>query len=87
MADLFIDYDILQELIDSFESTRAGFEGLAAAACPSPASDDPVAEHHVSTVKAQEQKLLMDAVTAFGNARDGAQDVYKAFKAADGAGD
>lgn len=87
MADLRFDYGLLQELIDTFEVTRSGFEGLAGASCPSCASDDPVAEHHVAVVKGQEDILLSGAVTSFTHARDGAQDAYDAFKAADGAGE
>ena len=87
MADLRFDYGLLQELIDTFETTRSGFETLAGSTCPSCASDDPVSDHHASTVKDQEKKLLADAVTSFTNAKDGAQDAYDAFKAADGAGE
>ncbi|ORC15933.1 hypothetical protein A7979_04775 [Rothia nasimurium] len=85
MVDVRFDYGLLQELIGAFESTRSRFEGLAGSLCPSCASDDPVAEHHVSVVKGQEDILLCDAVMSFTYARDGAQDSYDAFKAADGA--
>lgn len=84
-ADLRFDYGLLQELIDTFENTRSGFETLAGSTCPTCSSDDPVAEHHASMVKDQEKKLLSDAVTSFTHAKDGAQDAYDAFKAADGA--
>lgn len=83
MADLRFDYGLLQELIDSFESTRAGFEALAGSACPTSSSDDPVSDHHASVVKGQESTLLGDAVVSYTNARDGAQAAYDAFKAAD----
>ena len=72
MADLRFDYGLLQELIAPLETTRSGFETLAGSTCPSCTSDDPVAEHHASTVKDQEKKLLSDAVTSFTNAKDGA---------------
>lgn len=84
--DIDVDYKVLQRLIDTFERTRAGFETLAASGCPSAGSDDPVAHHHVSAVKSQEMKLLLDAVTSFTHARDGAQAAYDAFVDADDAG-
>lgn len=87
MTDLRFDYGLLQELIDTFETTRSGFETLAGSTCPSCTSDDPVAEHHASTVKDQEKKLLSDAVTLYQNAKNGTQDAYDAFKAADGSGE
>lgn len=86
MADLEIDYNLLQELINAFESTRAGFELLVATGCPSAGSDDPVAAHHFETVKLEEQTVLTESLTAFMNARDGVQAAYDAFKVADSAG-
>ncbi len=85
MADLRFDYGLLQELIDAFEKVRSDFDTLATSTCPPCNSYDPVAHHHASKVKGQEEKLLLDAVTSFTYARDGAQDAYAAFKAADGA--
>lgn len=86
MADLEIDFNLLQELIDSFESVRSGFELLATTGCPSVGSDDPLAEHHVSQVKLEEQSVLAGSMVAFTNARDGAQAAYNAFKTADSLG-
>ncbi|MFW0112491.1 hypothetical protein [Rothia sp. P5766] len=79
-------YEDLQSVIDIFEKTRANFETLASSACEHSASQDPVAEHHAGVVRGQDGKLLASAMEAFTNARDGAQEAYRSFKAADAGG-
>lgn len=86
MSDVMIDYNLIQELIDLCNAAKGEFEAMAYAACPIAHSDDPIAKHHYDTVKPQEQALFVQALAAFGNVRDGAQNAYDAFKAADAVG-
>lgn len=86
MSNLRFDYELLQELINDFESVRSGFEKLATEGCPEVASDDPVARHHSATVKGQSEGLLTDAMVTFGHAKEGTKSAHAAFKAADAVG-
>ena len=84
MPDLDFSYDLLQQLIDTFKTSHRSMEQLAGSLAPSSASEDPVAAHHAETVKAEEEKLLVDASTSLSNAQEGAQITYDTFKEADG---
>ncbi|WP_247827332.1 hypothetical protein [Arthrobacter antioxidans] len=85
MADVEIDYTVLQTVIDAFTEVERVLSDAAGQAVPSVDSEDPVAADAAPAAAAAATALLRAGAHSCGHGRAGAQAAYDGFKHADGA--